>query len=68
MKFTVEAWDPDYGTAGDVDSLDASTDVVDAGVEAPVGHWEEVEPDASLAAQTIGGENGDRAGLLHLDG
>ena len=30
MIFSVEAWDPDYGTGGDVEALDASTDVVHA--------------------------------------
>ena len=39
MQFAVEAWDPDYGTGGDVDGLDASTDVVDASVEVPLGDW-----------------------------
>lgn len=53
MQFAVEAWDPDYGTGGDVDSLDASTDVVDASVEVPVGRWRPVVPDAGPAPGVI---------------
>lgn len=44
MQFAVEAWDPDYGTGGDVDALDASTDVVDASVEIEVGAWTAIAP------------------------
>lgn len=33
MQFAVEAWDPDYGTGGDTEGLDPSTDVVDLSVE-----------------------------------
>ena len=44
MQFAVEAWDPDYGTGGDVDGLDASTDVVDMSVERDPGGWEPIEP------------------------
>lgn len=49
MQFAVEAWDPDYGTGGDVDALDPSTDVVDAGVERPIGKWEPISPPAAPA-------------------
>ncbi len=44
MKFAVEAWDPEYGTGGDVDALDASTDVVRADVETPVEAWTPITP------------------------
>lgn len=44
MIFTVEAWDPDYGTGGDVEALDASTDVVDANIEVAVGAWAPMSP------------------------
>lgn len=44
MKFAVEAWDPDYGTGGDIDALDASTDVVDADVELPRADWQPLGP------------------------
>ena len=44
MIFSVEAWDPEYGTGGDIDALEASTDVVHAGVEVPVGQWAPITP------------------------
>lgn len=44
MKFAVEAWDPDYGTGGDIDALDASTDIVDADVELPRPDWQPLGP------------------------
>lgn len=53
MEFAVEAWDPDYGTGGDVDALDASTDVVDATVEQPVGQWQPITPSSGPAPGVI---------------
>lgn len=55
MIFSVEAWDPEYGTGGDVDALDASTDVVHADVEIPLDQWApiapgEIEPSAEPGA------------------
>lgn len=44
MQFAVEAWDPDYGTGGDADALDASTDVVDASVEVELDYWAPIAP------------------------
>lgn len=44
MQFAVEAWDPDYGTGGDADALDASTDVVDAEVEVSLNDWAPIAP------------------------
>ncbi len=49
MIFSVEAWDPDYGTGGDVEALDASTDVVHADAEVPTGEWEPITPEAPTA-------------------
>lgn len=44
MRFAVESWDPDYGTGGDVDALDVSTDVVEAGNELPADDWLPITP------------------------
>lgn len=44
MQFAVEAWDPDYGTGGDADALDSSTDVVDADIEVPRTEWTPIRP------------------------
>jgi len=46
MQFAVEAWDPDYGTGGDADALDSSTDVVDADVEIPRSDWRPIASNA----------------------
>ena len=52
MQFAVEAWDPDYGTAGDVDGLDPSTDVVDMSIERDPKDWQPL--DATPAAEPEG--------------
>ena len=46
MQFAVEAWDPDYGTGGDSDGLDASTDVVDPTLEREPDNWGPIDPEA----------------------
>lgn len=54
MIFSVEAWDPEYGTGGDVDALDASTDVVHADVEVPLDSWAPITPpDTPLPAGAV---------------
>ena len=45
MIFSVDAWDPEYGTGGDVESLDASTDEVAADVEVALGSWAPIQPE-----------------------
>ena len=52
MQFAVEAWDPDYGTGGDTEGLDPSTDVVDLSVEVHPDQWEAIDP-ASRELGTI---------------
>lgn len=44
MQFAVESWDPDYGTGGDADALEASTDVVNADAERPLPDWAPIDP------------------------
>ena len=46
MRFAVEAWDPDYGTGGDADGLDPSTDVVDPNLEVAAESWSPIDPSA----------------------
>lgn len=53
MKFAVESWEPDYGTGGDVDNLDASTDVVDAGVEVDTTKWSPIDPSGTHAPDSV---------------
>lgn len=53
MHFAVESWDPDYGTGGDADGLDASTDVVDAGFEMAIDSWHPITPRTRPDPNTI---------------
>lgn len=53
MKFAVESWDPDYGTGGNSDALDASTDVVNAGAEVAVESWQPITPAVTSTPGTI---------------
>ena len=53
MKFAVEAWDPDYGTGGDVAALDPSTDVVDVSVERPTDEWSPIAPEEVALPTTV---------------
>jgi hypothetical protein len=39
MRFTVDPWDPSYGTSTDLDPVDASAAQVDCDVEVPAGRW-----------------------------
>ncbi|MGI9604966.1 MAG: DNA double-strand break repair nuclease NurA [Acidimicrobiales bacterium] len=52
MKYTVESWDPDYGTGGDVDALSASTDTIDPDVEIPATEWRPITA-RSASAETV---------------
>ncbi len=53
MQFAVETWDPDYGTGGDSDALDASTDVVDPDRELHRSQWTPITADARPAPGTM---------------
>lgn len=53
MKFAVESWDPDYGTGGDSDGLEASTDVVDPNLEVVASDWAPITPLAQPTPGTI---------------
>jgi hypothetical protein len=46
MRFSVDAWDPSYGTSLELeDVLGESTARVDVGVELPAGQWRPIGPD-----------------------
>jgi hypothetical protein len=49
----VESWDPDYGTGGDSDALDASTDVVNPDLEMPTTSWAPITPETRPTPGTI---------------
>ena len=45
MRFTVDTWDPSYGTNTEIeDFLAESTARVDANVELPAGQWRAIDP------------------------
>jgi hypothetical protein len=53
VQFAVESWDPDYGTGGDSDALDASTDVVHPDLEVPSNDWRAITPRPQHTPGTI---------------
>ena len=60
MQFTVDGWDPAYGTSLELeDYLDESSAVVDVNVELPADRWQPLDPDADCLAP---------AALLFVDG
>lgn len=52
MRFTVEAWDPDYGAPSDPDLID-STEHVDPSVELPAESWRPLFPDTDPAGDIL---------------
>jgi hypothetical protein len=52
VKFTVEAWDPDYGSPSEADLVD-STENVDPSVELPVDQWRPLLPECRPAPDIL---------------
>jgi len=51
MRFTVDGWDPAYGTNLELeDYLEESTAVVDVNVELPADRWQAIDPDGGCLA------------------
>ena len=60
MRFSVDAWDPSYGTSTEIDDfLAESTAPVDVNVELPAGQWRAIDPDPGIPVP---------AALLFVDG
>jgi hypothetical protein len=60
MRFSVDAWDPSYGTNTEIeDFLAESTARVDVNVELPAGQWRPIDPDPGRPVP---------AALLFVDG
>lgn len=51
MRFAVETWAPDYGSPTGAAALEASDEVVDAGVEVPIDRWGPRRPPPGLAPE-----------------
>ena len=52
MRFTVEAWDPDYGASSQPDLVD-STEHVDPSVEIAAEQWRPLLPESEPAADIL---------------
>lgn len=52
MRFTVEAWDPDYGAPSEADLVDA-TENVDPSVELPPEQWRPMPPEGDPAPDIL---------------
>jgi hypothetical protein len=59
MRFSVDGWDPGYGTSDEADDLDRSRAEIKTDVELPAARWRPVDPDPDQAAP---------AALLFVDG
>lgn len=47
MRFSVDGWEPQYGTASDVQNLEESSAAVDVTLERNSGDWSPIEPEAA---------------------
>ncbi|MGA8040075.1 MAG: hypothetical protein WCA93_08210, partial [Acidimicrobiia bacterium] len=52
MRFTVESWDPDYGSQSEADLID-STENVDPSVELAAENWQPLLPDVDPAPDIL---------------
>lgn len=66
MKFTVDPWDPSYGTSNDLDPADASKAQIDLDIEVPAGQWAPRPPAQSAQRPARGSEGVPR--IVFVDG
>ncbi|MDH3678694.1 MAG: hypothetical protein OEV40_01965 [Acidimicrobiia bacterium] len=53
MRFTVESWDPAYGSSTDDTGLDPAKQTVDVSVEVPADAWAPIAPDPGGAPSSV---------------
>ena len=53
MRFSVDPWDPSYGSANDADVLEPTTAKVDVDIEVPAAQWRPRSPDLQVAAGVV---------------
>lgn len=58
MKFTVDPWDPSYGTANELDPAEASRAEIDPSIEVAPEHWAPVRPATTPAESSTPGSGG----------
>ena len=53
MKFTVDPWDPSYGTSNELDPVDVSKAQIDVDVEVPAAQWAPRRPASPDRAERL---------------
>jgi hypothetical protein len=53
MRFTVDPWDPSYGTSNDLDPAEASKAHVDVDIEVPAAQWTPRSPGGRAPAERL---------------
>lgn len=66
MKFTVDPWDPSYGTSNDLDPGDASKAQVDVDIEVPAAQWAPRPPQSTRPAERLVFVDGVRRVEAHV--
>jgi hypothetical protein len=66
MKFTVDPWDPSYGTSNDLDPGDASKAQVDVDIEVPAAQWAPRPPPSTRPAERLVFVDGVRRVEAHV--
>ena len=66
MRFTVDPWDPSYGTSNDLDPVEASRADVDCDIEVPAAQWAPRRPGAAPPAERIVFVDGVRRVEAHV--
>jgi hypothetical protein len=66
MKFTVDPWDPSYGTSNDLDPGDASKAQVDVDIEVPAAQWAPRPPRSTRPADRLVFVDGVRRVEAHV--
>jgi hypothetical protein len=66
MRFTVDPWDPSYGTSNELDPADASKAQIDPDIEVPAGRWAPCPPAAPVPVERIVFVDGVRRVEAHV--
>ena len=53
MRFSVDPWDPSYGSANDTDVLEPTTAKVEVDIEVPASQWQPQKPEPQSSAAVV---------------